>query len=52
MPEVCEPETPLTFSDYKIWKVKNAGTFDLKNKYQTGYYLRSVNNGEIDSNPY
>lgn len=52
MPEVCEPKTPLTFSDYKIWKVKNGGTFDLKNKYQTGYYLRSVNNGAIDSNPY
>ncbi|HEY9611451.1 MAG TPA: Type 1 glutamine amidotransferase-like domain-containing protein [Allocoleopsis sp.] len=52
LPEVCEPQTPLTFSDYKIWRVRNGDTFDLKNKPQTGYYLRSVNNGKIDSAPY
>ena len=52
MPEVCEPQTSLTFSDYKIWKVKKGSTFDLKNKPQTGYYLRSVKNGKLDSLPY
>lgn len=52
MPEVCEPQTPLTFSNYKIWRVRNGDTFNLKNRPQTGYYLRSVTNGKIDSNPY
>ncbi|MEW6491169.1 MAG: Type 1 glutamine amidotransferase-like domain-containing protein [Cyanobacteriota bacterium] len=52
MPEVCEPQTPLTFSNYKIWRVKSGDTFNLKNRPQTGYYLKSVTNGKIDSNPY
>ncbi len=52
MPEVCEPQTPLTFSDYKIWKLNSGDTFNLNNRPKTGYYLRSVNNGEIDSDPY
>ncbi|HEY9675886.1 MAG TPA: Type 1 glutamine amidotransferase-like domain-containing protein [Waterburya sp.] len=52
MPENCEPQTPLTFSGYKIWRVKSGETFDLKNRPQSGYYLRSVSKGEIDSDPY
>jgi cyanophycinase-like exopeptidase len=52
MPEVCEPQTPLMFSNYKIWKVESGGTFDLKNRPQTGYYFRSVNNRKIGSDPY
>lgn len=52
MPEVCEPQTPLTFSNYKIWNVESGSTFDLKNRPTTGYYLRSVNKGRIDSDPY
>ena len=51
-PEVCQPGVPLTYSNYKIWKVLSGGTFDLKNRPTTGYYLRSVNNGVISSNPY
>ncbi|MFL6235174.1 MAG: hypothetical protein ACJ76N_18710 [Thermoanaerobaculia bacterium] len=43
---------PLTYSNYKIWKVLPGGTFDLRNRPSNGYYLRSVNNGVIDSNPY
>ena len=43
---------PLTYSNYKIWKVLTGGTFDLRNRPATGYYLRSVNNGVIDANPY
>ncbi|HSN85117.1 MAG TPA: Type 1 glutamine amidotransferase-like domain-containing protein [Thermoanaerobaculia bacterium] len=52
MPEVCVSGSPLTFSNYKIWKVPSGGTFDLKNRPTTGYYLRSVTNGVISSNPY
>ncbi|MEP0849670.1 MULTISPECIES: cyanophycinase [Cyanophyceae] len=52
MPEVCEPQTPLTFSNYKIWKVKSGDTFNLKNRPTSGYYLRSVNKGRLSSDPY
>jgi cyanophycinase-like exopeptidase len=52
LPEVCRAKTPLTFSNYKIWKVAAGGTFDLHNRPTTGYYLRSVVNGVIDANPY
>lgn len=52
MPEVCQSGTPLTFSNYKIWKVPSGGTFDLRTRPTSGYYLRSVSNGVISSNPY
>jgi cyanophycinase len=52
MPEVCQSGTPLTFSNYKIWKVPSGGTFDLRNRPTAGYYLRSVTNGVISANPY
>jgi cyanophycinase len=52
LPEVCEPRSPLTFSNYKIWKVRSGDTFNLKNRPTSGYYLRSVKKGRIDSNPY
>lgn len=52
MPEVCQSGTPLTYSNYKIWKVATGGTFDLRNRPSTGYYTRSVTNGVISSNPY
>jgi cyanophycinase-like exopeptidase len=48
----CVAGTPLTYSNYKIWKVAPGGTFNLANRPTTGYYLRSVNNGVIDQNPY
>ncbi|PYQ62817.1 MAG: peptidase S51 [Acidobacteria bacterium] len=51
-PEVCQPKVPLTYSNYKIWKVPAGGTFDLRNRPSNGYYLRSVNNGVIDADPY
>jgi cyanophycinase-like exopeptidase len=51
-PGVCRAGVPLTYSSYKIWKVPSGGTFDLRNRPATGYYLRSVNNGVIDANPY
>ena len=52
-PEVCEPETPLSFSDYKIWRVRDSQTFDLQNIPQTGYYQVSVEQGRMSPvNPY
>src|SRR5262245_8642815 len=51
-PEVCQPGVPLTYSNYKIWKVPAGGTFDLGNRPATGYYLRSVTNGVISADPY
>lgn len=51
-PEVCKPRTPLTFSDYKIWRVPRGETFDLKNIPTRGYYLRSVKRGRFSSDPY
>jgi cyanophycinase len=51
-PEVCKRGEPLTYSNYKFWKVESGGTFDLKNRPVAGYYLRSVEKGRYDSNPY
>ena len=51
-PEVCEPRTPLTYSNFKIWRVESGGRFDLRNRPPAGYYLRSVDNGVITRNPY
>ncbi len=47
-PKVCQPHTPLSYSNFKIWKVKSGDTFNLKNRPTTGYYLQSVNQGQID----
>jgi cyanophycinase len=51
-PEVCEPKKPLTFSNFKIWKVAAGSTFDLKNRPKAGFYLVSVKDGKLGSNPY
>jgi cyanophycinase len=52
LPEVCQPRQPLTFYDYKIWRVRSGDTFDLKNIPTRGYYLRSVKRGKFTSDPY
>ncbi len=51
-PETCAPGTPLTYSNFKIWKVAGGGTFDLRVRPTTGYYTRSVTNGVLSANPY
>lgn len=51
-PEVCLSGSPLTYSNFKIWKVSANGTFDLRNRPGTGYYTRSVTNGVVSANPY
>lgn len=52
VPEVCLSGSPLTYSNYKIWKVNSGGTFNLHNRPSTGYYTRSVSNGVISADPY
>ncbi|HVF41615.1 MAG TPA: Type 1 glutamine amidotransferase-like domain-containing protein [Pyrinomonadaceae bacterium] len=51
-PEVCAPGTPLTYSNYKIWKVPAGGTFDLASRPATGFYLVSVTAGALSRDPY
>ena len=51
-PEVCEPGAPLSYSNYKVWKVASGGTFDLRNRPALGFYLVSVEKGKILSDPY
>lgn len=52
MPEQCVSKKPLTFSNFKIWKIASGGTYDFANRPTGGYYLRSVNNGVIVGDPY
>ena len=51
-PEVCEPRTPLTYSNFKIWKVPAGGTFNLASRPTNGFYLISVTAGALSGNPY
>jgi cyanophycinase len=52
VPEVCERRTPLTYSNYKIWKVPAGGTYNLANRPTTGFYLISVTSGTLSGDPY
>src|SRR5207249_1413140 len=51
-PQLCQPKRPLTYLNYKIWKKDSGATFNLKNRPTTGYYVRNIKNGVIDSDPY
>lgn len=51
-PEVCEPRTPLTYSNFKIWRVAAGGTFDLRTRPTTGFYTVSVTGGAMSGDPY
>ncbi|HLM54810.1 MAG TPA: hypothetical protein VK422_01700 [Pyrinomonadaceae bacterium] len=51
-PEVCAPGVPLTYSNYKVWKLPSGATFDLRRRPAGGFYLVSVEGGKITSNPY
>lgn len=51
-PEECVPGKPLTFSDYKVWTLRNGDTFDLKNRPTTGYDRVSVYDGQIEPRRY
>lgn len=51
-PQVCEPRRPLTYTDYKLWRIASGETFDLANRPVSGYYLRSVEAGVVSQDPY
>lgn len=51
-PEQCQAKKPLTYSNFKIWRVLPGGTFNLRDRPATGYYTVSVNNGVLSGNPY
>lgn len=51
-PEVCAPGLPLTYSNFKIWKVPAGATFNFKQRPTEGFYLVSVERGKITTNPY
>jgi len=51
-PEVCAPGSPLTYSNFKVWKIPSGATFDLRRRPAGGFYLVSVVGGKITSNPY
>ncbi|AOY83698.2 Type 1 glutamine amidotransferase-like domain-containing protein [Moorena producens JHB] len=47
IPEECEPGIPLSFSNYKIWKLSAGDTFDLRYLPTSGYEIASVEEGII-----
>ena len=51
-PEVCRPGQPLTYSNFKIWKVPAGSSFDLRRRPKTGFYTISVTSGTLSRNPY
>jgi cyanophycinase len=51
-PELCEPGAPLTYSNYKVWKVERGGVFDLARRPASGYYTISVEQGAVSPDPY
>jgi cyanophycinase len=51
-PEVCEPKRPLTYSNYKVWKLAPGETFDLRRRPKTGFHLVSVKDGRPDESLY
>lgn len=51
-PEQCAAKKPLTYSNFKIWRVAPGGTFNLRNRPTSGFYTVSVTNGVLSGNPY
>ncbi|MEV4412795.1 pre-peptidase C-terminal domain-containing protein [Catellatospora sp. NPDC049609] len=51
-PERAVSGQPLSFSNFKIWKLAGGQTYDFANRPSCGYYLRSVTNGVAESNLY
>jgi len=51
-PEVCQPGRPLSYQDFKIWRLGPGQTFDFARRPTTGFYLRSVSGGVLIGDPY
>ncbi len=51
-PEQCVSRQPLSYSNFKLWKITAGGSYNFAVRPTSGYYLRSVTNGVISSDPY
>ncbi|MFF0658566.1 hypothetical protein [Micromonospora tulbaghiae] len=51
-PEVAVSGQPLTYTNFKIWKLTNGQSYDFANRPTCGYYLRSVRAGVPDAGLY
>ncbi|MEH0845181.1 hypothetical protein V6U81_22595 [Micromonospora sp. CPCC 205711] len=51
-PEVAVSGQPLTYSNFKIWKLTSGQTYHFANRPTCGYYLKSVNAGVPSSSLY
>ena len=51
-PELCEPKRPLTYTDYKVWKLAPGDTFDLARRPKKGFKLVGVREGKPTDNLY
>ncbi|MER7459908.1 pre-peptidase C-terminal domain-containing protein [Micromonospora sp. NPDC126480] len=51
-PEVAVAGQPLTYSNFKIWRLTSGQTYNFANRPSCGYYLRSVTNGVPSGNLY
>lgn len=51
-PEVATAGQPLTYSNFKIWKLTDGSTYDFANRPTCGYYLKSVRAGVPDGSLY
>ncbi len=51
-PQVCQPGRPLSYQDFKVWRLGPGQTFDFAHRPAAGFYLRSVNRGVISADPY
>lgn len=51
-PEVCQPKQPLTYANYKLWRVGPGENFSLRHRPSNGYYTISVSNGVLSGDPY
>lgn len=51
-PELCVAKSPLSFSNYRIWRLPAGSTYNFASPPTTGYYTRSVVGGVISADPY
>ncbi|MGW3866834.1 hypothetical protein ACWEDZ_36005 [Streptomyces sp. NPDC005047] len=51
-PERAVAGKPLTYLDFKIWRLRPGATFNFADRPTCGYYLRSVIDGSTDDNLY
>ncbi|MFI7283976.1 hypothetical protein ACIBOV_27300 [Micromonospora chersina] len=51
-PEVAVSGQPLTYTNFKIWKLTSGQTYDFANRPTCGYYLKSVRAGVPDGSLY